>query len=77
MHLVSVQRLACSLPVASRLHVLTSRHRTARPSRLCVRLLCQRLAWLLGLMPITGPPSYRPASFDNAPNLERCATVGR
>jgi hypothetical protein len=77
MHLVGVQRLAYSLPAASRLHSLTSRHRTARPSRPCLRLLCPRLAWLLGLMPITGLSSYRPASFDNAPNLEPRANVGR
>jgi hypothetical protein len=77
MHLVSVQRLACSLPAASRLYGLTSRHETSRPPRPCVRLLCPRLAWLLGLMPITGLSRYRPASFDNVPNLEPCAKVGR
>jgi hypothetical protein len=58
MHLVGVQRLARSLPAASRVHSLTSRHLTARPSRQCVRLLCPRRAWLLGLMPLTGLSNF-------------------
>jgi hypothetical protein len=77
MHLVSVQRLACSLPAASRIHSLTFRHLTARQPRPCVCLLCPRPAWLLGLMPIAGLSSYRPASFDNAPNFDPRANVGR
>ena len=77
MHLVSVQRLACSLPAASRLHSLTFRHLAARQPRPCVCLLCPRLAWLLGLMPIAGLSSYRPASFDNAPNLDPRAWEGK
>jgi hypothetical protein len=130
MHLAGVQRLTCSLPAASRLHSLTSRHLTARPSSLrlvglpvrgtqigwsvsdrrqiqrlinstlaqiafapgsttspersedmrpshpCVRLLCTRLAWLLGPMPLAGLSSYRPVSSDNAPNLEPRTSVG-
>ena len=70
MHLVGIQRLACSLPTASRLHSLTSRHLTARPSQRCAQLLCPRLGLLMGLMPLTGLSSYGPASFDSAPNLE-------
>ena len=58
MDLAGVQRLTCSLPAASRLHSLTSRHLTARPSRQCVRLLCPRRAWLLGLMPLTGLSNF-------------------
>lgn len=58
MHLVGVQRAARSLSAASRLHSLTSRHLTARPSRQCVRLLCPRRAWLLGLMPLTGLSNF-------------------
>jgi hypothetical protein len=77
MHLVGIQRLECSLPAASRLHSLTSRHLTERPSQPCAWLLCPRLAWLLGLMPITGLSSYGPASSDNVPNLEPRANVGR
>ena len=58
MHLVGVQRLACFLPAGSRLRSLTSRHLTARPSRQCVRLLCPRRAWLLGLMLLTGLSNF-------------------
>ncbi len=54
MHLVGIQRLACSLPAASRFHPLTSQHLTARPSQPCLHLLCPRLAWLLSFMSLTG-----------------------
>ena len=67
MHLVGVQRLACSLSAASRLHTLTSRHLTARSSRPCVRLLCPRLAWLLGLMPLTGLSNFLSQHVVDAP----------
>lgn len=77
MHLVGIQRLACSLPAASRLYSLTSRHLTARPSQPCAQLLCPRLGLLMGLMPLTGLSSYGPASLDSAPNLEPRANVGR
>ena len=77
MHLVGIQRLACSLPAVSRLHSFTSRHLTARPSQPCAQLLCPCLGLLMGLMPLTGLSSYGPASLDSAPNLEPCANLVR
>ena len=69
MHLVGIQRLACSLPTASRLYSLTSRYLTARPSQ-----LCPRLGLHMSLTPLTRLSSYGPASLDSAPNLEHVQT---
>ena len=77
MHLVGIQRLACSLPAASRLPSLTSRHLTARSSQPCAQLLCPRLGLFLGLMPLTRLSNYRLASSDNALSLEPRANLGR
>ena len=74
MHLVGIQRLACSLPTASRVHSLTPRHLTVRPSQPCAQLLCPRLGLHMSLTPLTRLSSYGPASLDSAPNLEHVQT---
>ena len=55
---------------------LPERAEDTRPSRPCVRLLCPRLALLLGPMLLAGLSSHGPASSDHAPNLEPRASVG-
>ena len=47
-----------------------------RPATPCLRLLCPRLAWFLGLMLLAGLPGCGPAASDHAPNPESLASLG-
>jgi len=47
-----------------------------RPSRPCLRVLCPPLAWLLGLVLLTGLAACGPAPSDQALNVEPRAAVG-
>jgi hypothetical protein len=47
-----------------------------RPSRPRLRLLCPRLAWLLGFVLLVGLSGCGPAPSDHAPSLEPRASLG-
>ena len=47
-----------------------------RPAPPCLRLLCPRLAWFLGLVLLSGLSGCGPAASDHAPNPESRVSLG-
>ena len=68
-------RRITSAHAAFSLHRHATRHLSAHPSRLSLRLRCPQLALLLSLMLFAGLSGCGPASSDNAPNLGPRASV--